>query len=347
MKNKRIGCEINIPEDSKVVYIPMSEEMNEYFKTQNEKNYIFYLKKFIGGEKNYEIAFDAVKDCMKKALPKDRKEKCKFCLGFSDDKGDKLCEKYNAQMMFTYFVAGNEFLRIVFRNKFLLTNKVVLQKLTINFFDCLHFIEGQGKMYFDLDKMCRYCLHAGFLSLSEMFAKSSDLNNIRVINNTLNEIDSGIIENKVLQKEDDNYLELQKEFFDSKLCYYKNKLFIEEKEDKSEISSGNSKKERRVSIPQYALYYYYLQQSGDFGFFENHPEGKVNAIKELIEKEELKTTPKYFQKVYNKIAHYKTNRVARNQISNIDFVINVMLKDFDEAKKIAIQELKEAKTKNR
>ncbi len=347
MKNKKIGYEINIPENSKLVYVPFSEEMNEFFTTLNKNNYTHYLTKFIGGKKNYDIAFNAVKDCMIKALPKNRKENCKFCLGHSKERGDKLCERYNSQMMFTYFVASIEFLNIVSKNKHLQKNRAILQKLTINFFKCLHFIEGQGKMYFDLDKMCRYCLQAGFLSLSEMFAKSSNLNNIKVINNTLNEIDSGIIENKVLQREDDNYLELQREFFDNKLRYYKNKLLIEEKEKKSNNSVSNGNKQKEVTIIQYALYYYYLQQSGDFGYFENHPEGKVKAIKELITKEKLNTTPKYFQKVYNKIAHYNSNRIAKKQVSNIDFVINIMLKNFDKAKEIALQELKEAKTKNR
>ena len=200
-------------------------------------------------------------------------------------------------------------------------------------------------MYFELDKMCRYTLSSGFLTLSQMFAKSDTLKSYQIINNTLNDIHEKEVQNKVLQNEDEDYLDLQKEFFEGKLRYYREKIYIEEKEKPKSL---NKKKEVKLtSIPQYALYYYYLQQSGDFGYFENHPNGKISAIAELIEKEDLKTTTKYFQKVYNKIAHYTTNRIAKNQVANIDFVANTMLNGFPNAKKIALKELKEARTKQR
>lgn len=338
MREKKIGYEINIPEDSKLVYIPMSKEMNEYFKTQNEKNYIYYLTKFIGGEKNYEIAFDAVKDCMKKALPKDRKENCKYCLGLSDERGDKLCEKYNSQMMFTYFIASNEFLRIVFRNKFLLTNKVVLQKLTINFFDCLHFIEGQGKMYFDLDKMCRYCLHAGFLSLSKMFAKSSSLNNIKIINESLNALQEEELENIIHNKEDENYIDIQKTFFENKRRYYKDKIFInkEERESKkiapTNITSNNSRPNRT----DIAYYCYYTSQTNTLKIENVFPSNK--AWEEIGGK--FNKNHKNIQQAYNIISNNKTERLKKSKATNIKYVISNMFNDNKKAQKLAKDELK-------
>lgn len=335
MSNKKIGYEINIPEDSKLVSIPMSKELNEYFKKENKKNYIYYLKKFIGGDKNYEIAFDTVKDCMKKALPKDRKESCKYCLGLSDDKGDKLCERYNSQMMFTYFVAGNEFLRIVFKNKFLQTDKVILQKLTINFFDCLHFIENQGKMYFDLDKMCRYCLHAGFLSLSKMFSSSSSLNNIKVINESLNSLHDEELENRIHNKEDGNYIDIQKNFFENKRRYYKDNIYIENERKKIEPVKKivNDKRPNRTDI---AYYCYYTSQTKTLEINSVFPSDK--AWIEIGER--FNKNHKNIQKTYNLISHNKTERLKSTKANNIKYVINNILNENKEALNLAKDELK-------
>ncbi len=95
------------------------------------------------------------------------------------------------------------------------------------------------------------------------------------------------------------------------------------------------------------MYYYYLQAGGYYPYFENHSAGKLKAINELIIKDNINTTDKYFQLQYNKISNHKTNRIAKRQASNIDYVANQMLNDYPKSKKIALLELKEATTKNR
>ncbi|MDD7886124.1 hypothetical protein [Flavivirga sp. 57AJ16] len=348
MEKKTIGFEITMREDEKVTIIEPPEKTKAYLRSLfPKKNHTDYLTEFLASKKNYEIAINAIHDAMERSLPKEIKKKCQYCNGESEDKCDKKCTKYVLQMQMTFMVAANEFIHIVFKNRFIYNNKSNLQKLTIEFFNCFRFIEGKGLMYFDLDQMCRSALNFGFLSLSELFAKSETLNAYTIINQTLDSINDEDLQNKVLQRKDENYIELQKEFFENKLRYYKEKIFVEEKDRSLKVKGNITKKVNDPSILQYALYYYYLQMGGDFGYFENHPKGKVKAIQELITNEGLNTTIKYFQKVYNKIAHYTTNRIAKNQLANIDFVANTMLKDFPKAKKIALLELKEAKTKNR
>lgn len=147
-------------------------------------------------------------------------------------------------------------------------------------------------------------------------------------------------------KEDENYISIQKKFFQKEQRYYKEKIYLSEK---SLPQSGLKKvtTNKGATVAQYALYYIYLQESGDFDYFENHPEGKLKAIEELLQNEKINTSMKYFQKMYNKLSHYKTNRVAKNQVANIAFVANTMLKDLPKAQKIALKELKEAKTKHK
>ncbi|GAA0723871.1 hypothetical protein GCM10009430_27770 [Aquimarina litoralis] len=350
MSKDIIGFEIDLEEGDRIVEIQTSPELKEYFKKQFEKNHTYYLTEFIGGKKNYDIAYNTFVKAMRESLPFNIEENCKFCKGEGKEIGDKSCQKFYLQMDLTYIIAASEFINLVFKNKYIYNDKPKLQKLTVKFFDCLRFIKNEGKMYFELEQMCRYTLNSGFLTLSQMLANSEKLNAYKIINRTLDELNEEELQNKVLRREDENYLDLQKEFFENKLRYFKEELYLEEK-DNQRLQKENPKKEKQVrknpSILQYALYYYYLQQSKDFPHFENHPEGKVRAIEELIKNANLNTTQKYFQLRYNKIANHKTNRVALNQVKNIGFVANTMLKEFPKAQKIALSDLEEAKTKNR
>ena len=110
------------------------------------------------------------------------------------------------------------------------------------------------------------------------------------------------------------------------------------------------KKEEETIKPtktQVILYYIYLQKAKIIPYFENHPIGKIEAIEELIKKDGIDTTKNYFQKVYNKFTNHPSNRIARNQVNNIQFVIDHLLNDHPKAMEIAKEELNQAITKNR
>ena len=337
---------VRIAKDQKTTKIALGPEMKEYFdKLSMGKNHIDYIKEFLITKKNYQIVEEAMTKAKTDSLPPDIEDNCQYCNDSSDDENDKKCSRYYAQMDITYLLSVNEYIRIVLSNKHVYDNKKLLLLLTQKFFKCFHFIKGHGLMYFDLDAMIRETLNIGFLSVSQIFSKSDTLKNLSEINITLNNIEEETIQNKVLEKEDYYYLDLQKEFFINKQRFYKEKLFIENQENSKKKSKA--KTDIKQSIPKYVLYYYYLQLSGDFPYFENHPGGKLNGIKDVIKNDQIATTPKYFQIKYNKIAHYKSNRIAKNQESNIDYVANNMLNDYPIAKEIALSELQQAQSKYR
>lgn len=347
MKNP-IGFEINIPEGSKLVKIPVSEDLKEYLmKLSVGRTYIEYLKEFLGGEHNYNIAEKALSDTMHESLASSVVENCLYCNNRSDDENDKSCTIYYMQMQFTFMVAATEFINIVLRHKHIYNNKSALQELTINFYNSLTFIKDEGKMYLDLEKLCRYILKAGFDSVSKIFESSEALQNLDIINNSIDDIHQRKLENEIFSKEDEDYLELQEKYFEGKQRLYKEKLFIEEKGLKSpRTEKSNTKSKCIITVPMTVLYYYYLQAAGYLPYFENHPEGKLKGIETLIEKDVVNTTAKHFQIKYNIIANYKTNRIAKKQAPNISYVANQMLNDYPKAKEIALAELKEAQTKN-
>lgn len=337
---------VQIAKDQKPTKITLGPEMKEYFdKLSKRKNHVDYIKEFLITKKNYRIVDEAITKAKSNALPPDIKDNCQYCNGPSENVDDKNCSRYYTQMDLTYVLSANEYIRIVLSNKHVYDNKKLLLRLTQKFFECFHFINGKGLMFFDLDTMIRETLNIGFLSITEIFSNSDTLKNLSEINVSLNSLEEESLQNKVLKKEDDYYLDLQKEFFTNKQRYYKEKLFIENQESGKNKSTPKTNNE--PSIPKYVLYYYYLQLSGDFPYFENHPNGKLSAIKDVLKNDNIDTSAKYFQIKYNKIAHHKTNRVAKNQESNIDYVAKNMLNDYPYAKEIALSELKQAQSKCR
>lgn len=346
MRQKIIGFELEKVDRERLVSIKMPKEMKEYFKIGQKPDWQKFLEYCLASEKNYQKAEKAVKKAMKEALPENVSEGCKYCKEDSDNELDKNCSHYYSQMNISYLFAVDAFCNIINQNPHIKSSRKILQELTVKFYNCLKFVKGQGIMYFDLDEISRHCLYAGFLSLSRTFSNSPPLQNLSTINNTLNDLESKEVENELYEKEDENYISIQKKFFQKEQRYYKEKIYLSEKSLPNKEAPKNLKS-GGASIPQYALYYIYLQESGDFGYFENHPNGKLKAIEELIEKEGINTTTKYFQKVYNNLTHYKTNRVAKKQVANIYFVANTMLKDLPKAQKIALAELKDAKTKHK
>ncbi|QYA27085.1 hypothetical protein G3I01_16810 [Gramella sp. MT6] len=137
---------------------------------------------------------------------------------------------------------------------------------------------------------------------------------------------------KVLKK----WLKGEKKFIDEITPYLKNK------------SQKNREDKQEITVLKFALYIYYMQAAGKIEYFENHSNGKLAAIEELLEGSKvIDTTAKYFQIAYNKISNHKTNRIANNQISNISFVAKKMLNKYPEARNIALEELKLAQSKNR
>jgi len=346
MAKKNIGFELNLKEGQKIVELKFDKKLKKRFDKDFEKNHTYYLKQFLVTKKDYDIVNNALNEAVKMSLPDNVEDGCKWCKGESKDIGDKNCGKYYLQMDVTFMLASNEFIRIVSKNKHIYNDKPNLKKLTVKFYDCFRFIKGEGKMYLDLDRLCRFTLESGFLTITKMFSSSDTLTNLKIINSTLNDIEEKDLSNKINNIEDENYLDLQKMFFENKRRFYKDEIFIDEREEATKKAlSRNNKKE--PTVVHYALYYHYLQQSKDFGYFENHPQGKWIAIKELIKKENIKTTAKYFQIVYNRLTNYQTNRIAKKEEANISYVANTMLKDYPKAKEIALLELQQAKIKSR
>lgn len=356
MKQKFISVQIKpLKIGEKAVTVKLPKKTCDYLDSITPKKiWRDYLIEFLQSEKNYDKFYSIVEGGMTEAMPIDVEKNCPKCGVNTEPTDENLgyeiqgnCTAYKSQMWITYFLAANEFVSIVKRNKVIESNKPLLFDLTKKFFGCFGYRKGEGIMYFDLSMLCRHILHSGFLSISQLFAQSSVLKNLSYINNALDEIGQIEIKNKLFEKEDENFISLQRSFFENKQRYYDTELKLKKEGNRTLKTLKKDKSTKTHTIPQLVLYFHYLQAANVYPFFEHHPEGKFKAIEELIIKENIDTTPKYFQIKYNFISNYKSNRIAKNQVANIAYVANKMLSGYPTAKKLALDELSLAQNKHR
>ena len=134
--------------------------------------------------------------------------------------------------------------------------------------------------------------------------------------------------------------EAQSNFYEF-LTLYKNKI-TERKEESEELKQSTEQK-KNPTYGAYALYFHYLQASQDHAYFEEATGGKLQAIKNICKEYGLRS-PKYFQTEYNKLHVSNADRIAANQIMNIESAIE-LLGDYPKAVAIAQNELKTAQSK--
>lgn len=350
MNKSKIGFELvlNKKEKIKVLKSEKSSFATEYKKFISQKNYKDYIKEFLGSDKNYEIVKKAMDIAMEQALPEETRERNVDYVNYSnkdfEEKNQLRLESF-LQMHITYAVAAIEFINIVIENKSVYNDKGILQRLTVDFFKCFTVIEGEGKMFFDLEKMSRLCLLSGFTSISKMLAKSEKLEAFKITNKSLHSLKGDKLHNEISSKEDNCFIDFQIKYFEKEKEFYEAEVLIEERGRLKSRKQTSEKK--KPSIVEYVLFYYYLQATRYLPYFENHASGKLAGIKNVLKQGNIKTSPKYFQIAYNKIANHTTNRIAKNQEGKISFVANHMLEDYPKAKELALSELKEAKLKSR
>lgn len=338
MDRKNIGFKLIIPEGEKLTSVKMSnkafEQVKQLFgKTPNE-----YISEFINDEKLENDLFNELDRCIKNAIPKDLD--CEFCKSKDPKEGEKACDRYTLQMNITYNLVASEFIRIVNYNMHLFEDKKYLRRLTGHFFSCFTFYEGLGQISFDLDKLSKLIVSEGFLALNEVFMKSDTLTNLKITNNTLNELELEHTNLQIFEEEDVDLIGVQKDFFEAKKDYFQTNLLIEKEEKAKQIKTTKSI-EGRPNRTDIALYAYYLNVTKYPVSESSFP--SVASWKEIgafFEK-----NPKNIQQVYNKIIKSE-NRLKKSNSINIEFIIKKLLDKYPKALDLAKDELRIIETKS-
>lgn len=334
MKQKIIGIEFDKEEFKNVVKVEAPEGLFKKLKPNEKPDWQKMLEYCLGSENNYKKAEKELHTAMDNALPKNLKENCKFCKGESTEDKDKTCNSYYAQMQATFLLAVNIFCNTVSKNPHLKANRKLLQQLTVKFYSCLRLINGKGVLYFDLAEICKYCLHTGFLSLSQTFSNSDALKSISFINESLNKLKDNQIENELFNKEDYNFTDTQIKYFEKELEYHKNKVKYSSKTcNTNNKTTSNTTRPNRTDIAYYA---YYSNEAKELNL--THPFPSDKAWQELGK--QYNKTWKNIQQAYNKICNNKSERLKTNKKSTVTYVINNMLSNNSKAKIMAENELK-------
>lgn len=339
MDRKNIGFKLIIPEGEKLTSVKMSNEAFEQVKQLFGKTPNEYISEFINDEKLENDLFNELDRCIKNAIPKDLD--CEFCKSKDPKEGEKACDRYTLQMNITYNLVASEFIRIVNYNMHLFEDKKYLRRLTGHFFSCFTFYEGLGQISFDLDKLSKHIISEGFSSINEVFMKSDTLTNLKITNNTLNELELEHTNIQLFEEEDLNFIKAQKSFFEGKKDYFQTNFLIEKEEKELQKSLPKDPNESRPTSTDLAFYVYYLSETKYEVSSEVFPSEK--AWKEIGEK--YSKSWKNIQLKFNSISK-KEERISKNNGRIISYIIQNLLPEFPLAQKLAEDELTLSKLSN-
>lgn len=332
------------------IAISLPKETIEYLDSlKPKKTKTDYLIDFLGSEEKLKKAMEVINEAIEKAMPKDLEKNCPKC-GPNAEKIDEetlgyqiigVCDRYRTQMHLTFEIASIEFVQIMVNNKFVHKDKETQFELAKKFFSSFCYKEGGGVLAFDLDGFCRYFLSKGFLSISQFFTNSDVLKNLTIINNTIDKLEEENIQNKLFKREDENYLEIQKDFFLSKQRFYKEEIRLQRarKLQDAELKNSRGSAHERPYSTDIAFFCYYTSESKEL--ITENPFGSKKAWREIANI--YKKDDTNIQKAYNRIFCNKVERLKQSKIANINYVIDNMLDDYPKAKKLALEELKSAK----
>ena len=157
-----------------------------------------FIIKYLGDKKLFDSIQKEWANHVNKTLPKHVEESCLWCNKKSTNEEDKKCDPYHLEAGMNYFLAAIEYVRIVQSNKHLIKGDEIHKSLTIKFFECFMF--SDGRVIFDLEMLTMYCLKAGFLTLSQIFANNSSLQNLSLINDAIDKLKSERLQFKTVAK---------------------------------------------------------------------------------------------------------------------------------------------------
>tara|TARA_B100000949_G_C14273329_1_gene448403 strand:+ start:1105 stop:2145 length:1041 start_codon:yes stop_codon:yes gene_type:complete len=341
-KRRIIGVQFDPEEIKRSTKIQLDPEtVKSLFPKKTGKNYYDYIREFLQSEELYEEIWSKTTDLIHSSLTEAEKKNCPCndpnrAAKIHDN--EKSCSTQIAQFQFAYYLSANDYVRTILNHNVIFNDKEALKALTINYFNCFTILPRI--VYFDVDKLAKFALDANFKALSKIFEGSEIMTYLKGINRTINELSDKEVENKIFGKEDENFIGLQKEFLENKIRYLNRRLAIAEKEGKVlDTDKALRNSPVRPNRTDLAYLFYYLAQTNTKVTENVFP--SILAWKEIGEK--FEKSAKNVQKAYNLIVSNPTERLKKRRDSNMEYVIENLLKDYPEALKLAKDELKLAK----
>lgn len=322
---KKLGIRIENIENTKTKFVQLPKETMDKLNKQSGKTPHDYIKRYLNNKKLHDKIWNQYTEYVNKTLPKDVKQSCQYCNGDSKNVEDKKCSIYYSEAQINYFFASHEFVSIVEKNKNLIKGNELKRKLTIQFHEC--FLFQDGRVFFDLEKMAMYCLKAGFFTLSKIFANNSALQNLSIINNTIDELNTEELNAEMFNKEKSIYLEPQKRFFEDKYNHFQRKQFIDSESKKlNENSECEPQQDSQFSVLEWATIFYYADET------KLLPENRFlkSRIEKFIEFHKIPTTFKSFKSKY----HTTKNRINKNNnypIDKLELILPFLEKNYKQA----------------
>lgn len=215
-------------ENEKPYFIEFTEEQKKQFGFDKKTKTVWdYFDSYLNDNKTKKILKRKFSSYINETLPKEVKENCLFCKGNNENlkEEDKKCYNYHIEGQMNEFFAVSWFVSIVENNKHLLSDKETLKRLSIKFYEC--FLFKGGRVFFNLRKLTMHCLEQGFLTLSKIFSENDKIQNLEIINETLDNLESEYLSIKMFGDSNPYHIGPQKTFFKNKRKSIKEQLKIE------------------------------------------------------------------------------------------------------------------------
>lgn len=213
--------------NEKIYKLELSEDEKAKlgFNSKNEKTIWDYYDSYLIDKRIKDKLQEKFEEYINKTLPKELKESCLWCNGKSKNENDKKCTNYKLEGSMNLFFATWWYVNLVENNKHLLSDKKLLNDLSINFYEC--FLFKDGRVFFNLKKLTMFCLEKGFITLSILFAKNDKIQNLEIINQAIDKLDSEYLSITMFDKGKPYHIKPQKKFFKNKRETIKEQLEVE------------------------------------------------------------------------------------------------------------------------
>ncbi len=308
-----------------------TEELKEQFFQSLGMQPIDYIEMIVGKNRLEELEGD-IHQRMKDALPEF--EGCLFCAGKSEDNEDKMCKPYRLQMEMTYIMAAQEFMNTIIANNHVFKEAQHKKDLVEMFYQSFVFQSGKGVLLFDVYSFVRNLLRKGFYALTEKFNNSPVLTSLSEVNNSLDSINTRIMERELSGRESSYFLNLQKKFYEDKQNSLKTRHYIEKEQNLiNSVNQNSTTTSARPTRTDIAYYAYYLSSTKTKFLDCDFP--SVQAWSELSTK--FNKNAKNIQLKYNEIAFDEVKRLKNKK--SIEYVKDFMLKEYPKAQELANNDL--------
>ncbi|MBU2921490.1 hypothetical protein KO504_09070 [Winogradskyella psychrotolerans] len=192
------------------------------------------IKEYLNNDELFEYFIQRIDREIHSSIPQNIKETCEVCKNKSELQSDKACLDYFNIVEMDFILHLTIFTNLIKINKHLFESKESLSAITFEFLSC--FSSNNGKLLFNYEKFDSITLTHTLLTLDETFNEMDALSALKVINETISEIETHILIAKNSERVLSDFAKPQLKFLKKQRKRIKENLFLNTELTKSQTN---------------------------------------------------------------------------------------------------------------